>query len=67
MEIFQYFRVRLSIMDIFLYPLINYQNADDPRERIVKLSDLFFLATVYMLNEMNSYSKILSIWRRNQK
>ena len=65
MEIFHsLFRVRLSIIITVSFPLFNPQNADF---RIVKLSDLFFPATLYLLDEMNFNSIKLSTWMRNQK
>ena len=58
------FRVRLSTIITVSFPLFIPQNADF---RIVKLSDVFFPATFYLLDEMNFNSIKLSTWMRNQK
>lgn len=50
--------------------LLNYRHcfissdrsSDNPRVRLIELSDLFFLATLFLLNAMTCNNAILSTW-----
>lgn len=54
------FREKLSMIFTVSFALVNHQNEHDARVRMVKLSESLFLATLFLLDKINSHS-----WTRN--